>query len=157
MPFPKVRGRVTVVLEHLRERVVAGLQTRDRAGERRLQMSWAGRSRLRLEDHFRQMAIGSRDPRPRRTQSRQDAGSRWRTERTGGIGMRKRHPASRQPFDIWRLVELGGAKERRVTPPEIVSQNENDIWFCGQQIPSRSKHAASKTSEKQQRRERYLT
>ena len=82
-----------------------------------------------FQDDLRGVAVGSGQSRPRWMESRQDAGTCGRAERTCRVGPVKGHPASRQPLEVGGFVELGMTVQHRIRPAQIIGEDEEKVGF----------------------------
>ena len=53
--------------------------------------------------------------------------SRGRTERIRRVGIRERHPSFGQKIDVRRFKEFRRSIESRITPPQVISEDEDDV------------------------------
>ena len=61
--------------------------------------------------------------------SRQNTGTRRRTDGACRVGIGESHSRSSKCVDVWRFVELA-SEATHVRPAEIIDQKENEIfWF----------------------------
>ena len=132
MPLAKMPCGIAHLMQRLRQRTVFGLQPCWRIRLHHLLIRRPLLAHRCLQHDLRHVAIGHSDARARRTQSGEQRGTRGRAQRTRCIRPRESHAALCQSLNIRRLVKLRRAVERRVTPPEIIGENDDHIGpVCG--------------------------
>ena len=127
MPFAEVRRGIARVLQRFRERAVFGLQSCHRLG---LDGLLIGRCLLAcrcLQHDLRHVAVRHRDARACRALSREQSRTRGRAQRTGRIRPSEGHAATGEACDVRCLVIRRVAVKRRVTPAQVVGENNNDV------------------------------
>ena len=127
MPFAKMRRRIARLLQRLREGEILRVEAGRALALQRLVSGRRGLLHRRRQLHLGQMAVRRGDSSARGILPRQQARPRGRAQRAGRIRAREKHPAFRQPLEIRGLVKLRSAIERRVAPPEVVGEDEDDI------------------------------
>ena len=126
MPFPKVCRCISCVVQNLSKHGKIWIKTCRTLDVRTFLIWQRSLTHCCLKLFIRKVRCRCSHPMPSRILPGHDAGTRRGTYRTG-VGIRKRHAACSEAFDIGCFIERCLSVERCVCPTQIICQYQHNI------------------------------